>query len=111
MIDKKILCCFFLMMLVLIACKRAIKRNEVIGKWKYIKVSNPYSRNPDDTVSARELNEKSPSVTFSSNDDMVIMSEGKILSLVNTSFRIIIYKLPNSWQMVRSETFRFTSLV
>jgi len=72
--------CFLLVIIAFTACKHVIKPEEVIGKWRYIKVSNPYSRNPDDTVSARELNEKSPSVIFSQGGDMLILSEGKILS-------------------------------
>ena len=77
---RKTLVCFLLMIVALTACKHVIKPGELIGRWKYVKVSNPYSRNPDDTVSARELKEKSPSVTFFADGDMMILSEGKVLS-------------------------------
>jgi len=77
---KGTLLCFLLVIIVFTACKHVIKQDEVIGKWKYVKVSNPYSRSPDDTVSAGELNQKSPTITFSQSGDMVILSEGKILS-------------------------------
>ncbi|OCX53440.1 hypothetical protein BEL04_03830 [Mucilaginibacter sp. PPCGB 2223] len=74
------ICCFLLAIIALSSCKQVIKPEDLFGKWKYVKVSNPYSRNPDDTVSAKELREKSPSVTFSPNGHMDIISEGKILS-------------------------------
>jgi len=65
---------------VFVSCKNVIKPEAVIGRWNYIKVGNPYSRNPYDTVSARVLAEKAPYITFSSNGDLVIISESKVLS-------------------------------
>lgn len=67
-------------LLIFASCKNAIKPEAVVGRWNYIKVSNPYSRNPDDTVSTRALAEKAPYINLSSNGDLVIVSEGKPLS-------------------------------
>lgn len=52
----------------------------LIGKWNYVKVENPYSPNPPDTVSARELAEKSPYIELTSNGKLVMMWGGKLLS-------------------------------
>ncbi|EHQ29267.1 hypothetical protein [Mucilaginibacter paludis] len=62
------------------ACNRVIKPDMLIGKWNYVKVENPYSPNPPDTVSARELAEKSPYIELTSNGKLVMMWGGKLLS-------------------------------
>lgn len=77
---KKLSVCIVVILLAFTACKTAIKPKAVVGKWDYVKVSNPYSNNPDDTVSTRTLAEKAPYLTLSANGDLIIVSEGKILS-------------------------------
>ncbi|WP_448699137.1 hypothetical protein ACFGVR_19470 [Mucilaginibacter sp. AW1-3] len=77
---KTILFCFIAILFVFTSCKTTIRPEAVVGKWKYIKVGNPYSRNPDDTVSSRELAEKAPYITLSPNGELTIVSEGKVLS-------------------------------
>jgi len=77
--DSTVLICLTGMLL-FTSCKDKIKPESVIGKWSYIKVSNPYSRNPDDTVSSRALAEKAPYITLSPGGELTIVSEGKILS-------------------------------
>jgi len=76
--NKALFC--FTVILMLAACKSSVKPEAVIGKWKYIKVEKPYSPNPPDTLSAKELSEKAPSVQFSANGELVMMWEGKMLS-------------------------------
>jgi len=68
------------MLLAIAACKSSIKPEAVIGKWKYIKVENPYSPNPPDTVSAMEIIEKTPYLQLSANGDLLMMWGGKVLS-------------------------------
>jgi len=51
-------------LLIFASCKNVIKPQDVVGRWNYTKVGNPYSRNPDDTVSTRALAEKEPYINF-----------------------------------------------
>ncbi len=78
--NNAVLTCLIGVLLIFASCKNAIKPEAVVGRWNYIKVGDPYSRNPDDTVSTRALAEKAPYINFSSNGDLKIASEGKILS-------------------------------
>jgi len=69
-----IVCLLFLM----ISCKSSIKPNDLYGKWKYTKVEHPKA-DPPDSLSKSELQAEAPYIQFS-NNDLVIMWGGKILS-------------------------------
>lgn len=62
------------------SCKPALKPESLVGKWNYIKVENPYSPNPPDTVSAQELADKHPYIRFSQNGVLLMMWGGRVLS-------------------------------
>jgi hypothetical protein len=66
--------------LVLSSCKHHMDPKMLAGKWNYVKVENPYSPNPPDTVSKQELLDKAPYIRLSSNGVLLMMWGGKILS-------------------------------
>lgn len=61
------------------ACKPAIKPADLYGTWKYIKVENP-NETPPDSVSHADLQVQSPSVRFTKSDSLIIVWGGKVLS-------------------------------
>jgi len=103
---KKLLFGFGVTLLAFTACKTAIKPEAVVGKWDYVKVSNPYSRNPDDTVSTRTLAEKAPYINLSSNGGLSIVSEGKILS--HGKYRVEGNNIEVTEQLADGKTSNFT---
>jgi hypothetical protein len=76
-----------------VSCKSAIKPEELYGKWKYIKVENPYAH-PPDSVSNADLATQSPYIQFSKNNTLIIMWGGKMLShgIFSTDGHNILYK-------------------
>lgn len=78
-------CIYIMLVLFVCSCKQEIKPEALYGKWKYIKIQNTLE-NPLDTVSADEMNAADPSISFSTNNDLVIMWEGVVLS--SGKFRI-----------------------
>jgi hypothetical protein len=62
------------------SCKRPLDPKMLAGKWNYVKVENPYSPNPPDTISARELAENKPYIRLSENGVLLMMWGGKVLS-------------------------------
>lgn len=66
--------------IVITSCKRTIDPKMLIGKWNYVKVENPYSPNPPDTVSAKELAEKAPYIRLSPNGVLLMIWDHKVLS-------------------------------
>ncbi|WP_183577512.1 hypothetical protein HDF18_11120 [Mucilaginibacter sp. X5P1] len=68
-----------ILMLLIAACKPALKPENLYGTWKYIKVENP-NETPPDSVSKSTLQEESPSIRFSKGDSLTIVWGGKILS-------------------------------
>ena len=68
-----------LFILLISACKPAIKPAGLYGTWKYIKVENP-NQTPPDSVSAYDLQQQSPSIRFTQADSLLITWGGKVLS-------------------------------
>ena len=68
-----------LFILVISSCKSSISADDLYGKWKYIKVEKPNAY-PPDSVSSTVLNKQSPYIQFSTNNTLVIMWGGKVLS-------------------------------
>lgn len=77
---RVIVICIVIFSIAFASCKRAIAPKMLIGKWNYVKVENPYSPNPPDTVSAKELAEKAPYIRLSENGVLLMMWDGKVLS-------------------------------
>src|SRR5882724_10901337 len=68
-------------LLLLSSCKQKIilKKGDLYGKWKYLKVENPYSHPPDSVTSA-ELQIQKPYILFTQKDSMQIWWGGGLLS-------------------------------
>ena len=62
------------------SCKRALDPKNLVGKWNYIKVENPYSPNPPDTVSKTELAENVPYIRLSANGVLMMVWGHRVLS-------------------------------
>lgn len=74
----------FIGLLLLVSCKQEkvkLKSGDLYGKWKYIKVENPYSH-PPDSVKSEELQVQKPYILFS-KDSLQIWWGGGILSRGN----------------------------
>ena len=78
--NRLIVICIVGIGIVLASCKHGIDAKMLVGKWNYVKVENPYSPNPPDTVSAAELAEKEPYIRLSENGVLLMMWGHKILS-------------------------------
>lgn len=61
------------------SCRSSISANDLYGKWKYIKVENPYADPPDSTASG-EIAANAPYIQFSQNNTLIMMWGGKVLS-------------------------------
>ena len=61
------------------SCKLPISPNDLYGKWKYIKVTNP-NATPPDSVASDDLAAQAPYIQFSTNNTLLIFWGGKILS-------------------------------
>ncbi|HVV56232.1 MAG TPA: hypothetical protein VHC47_12940 [Mucilaginibacter sp.] len=68
------------LLIVLSSCtkKVTVKAEDLLGKWKYIRVESPY-HNPPDTVTATELDIAKPYILFS-KDSVQIWWGGELLS-------------------------------
>jgi len=64
---------------VLSACKPAIKSADLYGTWKYLKVENP-NETPPDSVSHDALMVQVPYIKFTKNDSLIIFWGGRMLS-------------------------------
>jgi hypothetical protein len=69
----------FILVLLITACKPALKPDSLYGTWKYIKVENP-NETPPDSVSKSTLQEESPSIRITQGDSLTIIWGAKILS-------------------------------
>jgi hypothetical protein len=78
--NRVIVICTAVICMALTACKHSIDAKMLAGKWNYIKVENPYSPNPPDTVSAAELAENAPYIRLSENGVLLMMWGHKVLS-------------------------------
>jgi len=67
------------LLLILSACKPAIKPADLYGTWKYLKVENP-NENPPDSVSHSDLQIQAPYVKFTTSDSLIIIWGGQLLS-------------------------------
>jgi len=56
-----------------------MKPADLYGTWKYIKVENP-NETPPDSVGHEALLEANPSINFTSQDSLIIVWDGKVLS-------------------------------
>jgi hypothetical protein len=68
-----------LLLLLLAACKPALKPTDLYGTWKYTKVENPNQARPD-SVPGYELQAQSPNIRFTNADSLIITWGGKVLS-------------------------------
>ena len=66
--------------IILTSCKHSIDPKTLVGKWNYVKVENPYSPNPPDTVSADELKQQESYIRLSENGVLLMMWGHKVLS-------------------------------
>jgi hypothetical protein len=75
------------LLFIVTSCKHKIdlKKNDLYGKWKYLKVENPYSH-PPDSVTTAELQIQKPNILFTQKDSMQIWWGGGLLS--HGSFKI-----------------------
>ncbi len=69
----------FLVVVTLFSCKMPINANDLYGKWKYIKVTNP-NASPPDSVASDDLAAQAPYIQFDTNNTLIIMWGGKVLS-------------------------------
>lgn len=74
----------FLLSILIISCGPAVSLEDLYGEWKYIQVESP--KNPEESLSAQEVEQENPSITFSKDGDLIIMWGGKKLS--NGKFHI-----------------------
>ena len=66
-----------LIFLFLSSCSNSIAPEDLYGRWEYIMVTNS---NPEESLTAGEIRQQSPSITFSKNQELVIEWGGKRLS-------------------------------
>ena len=78
---KNYRCGTIILLLLITSCKEKIvlKKADLYGKWKYLKVENPYSH-PPDSVTAAELQTQKPYILFTQQDSMQIWWGGSLLS-------------------------------
>jgi len=62
-----------------LSCNRAIKPEDLFGKWKYIKVEHPRASPPDSLTSA-DIKASAPYIQFTQNKQLVIVWDGRVLS-------------------------------
>lgn len=62
-----------------LACKPAVKQEDLYGTWKYVKVENP-NQGPQAVTSEEELKENDPSVSFKQPGRLEMVWGGKVLS-------------------------------
>ncbi|MCC8425655.1 hypothetical protein [Mucilaginibacter sp. UR6-11] len=67
------------LILLVAACKPAVKPKNLYGKWKYIRVRNP-NASPPDSVGAMTLLSQKPFIQFTAKDSLLIYWDGKVLS-------------------------------
>ena len=87
MINNKRIVFAIAISLFLTSCKQKIilKKGDLYGKWKYLKVENPYSH-PPDSVTTAELQIQKPYILFTQKDSMRIWWGGGLLS--HGSFKV-----------------------
>ncbi len=74
MLSPAIIAC---LMLFLFSCTSSIKKNDLYGRWNYIKVVNA---DPEDITTDQELKQSSPAIIFTETNDLIIEWGGKQLS-------------------------------
>lgn len=72
--------CIGIIIIITSSCKHGTDPKMLIGKWNYIKVENPYSPNPPDTVSANEIADNAPYILFTDKGTLLMMWGNKVLS-------------------------------
>jgi hypothetical protein len=65
---------------VISSCKQVLTPQKLAGKWNYVKVENPYSTTPPDTVSFQDIAFNKPYIQLSTSGQLLMMWGGKILS-------------------------------
>ncbi|MDB5013734.1 MAG: hypothetical protein JWQ25_1936 [Daejeonella sp.] len=60
-------------------CNYFTSEKDILGEWKYIDIKNLHG-DPKDEISSEELKNLSPSIIFSSQGDLKIMWDNKLLS-------------------------------
>jgi hypothetical protein len=71
-----ILCAF---VLIALGCTPPVKPEQLYGEWKYTNVESP-NQNPPYTMPLEEVRKENPSITFTKNQDLIIIWGGKTLS-------------------------------
>jgi hypothetical protein len=69
--------CIPLLLILFASCSSEIKKEDLYGRWNYIKVDNS---NPQDTLPDGELESQSPAIIFSPGNKLLIEWGGKKLS-------------------------------
>jgi hypothetical protein len=75
----RIICTLLTLSFFIVSCKPSIAPADLYGKWKYIKVEQPYAH-PPDSVSSTDLAYQKPYIRFSTDNTLLIMWDGKVLS-------------------------------
>ncbi|HWZ04451.1 MAG TPA: hypothetical protein VNX40_12630 [Mucilaginibacter sp.] len=61
------------------SCKSSVSADDLYGKWKYIKVAHPHA-DPPDSVRKEDIAYYAPYIQFTTNNTLIIMWGGKLLS-------------------------------
>lgn len=69
----------FFTIFIISSCTHAVKKEDLTGKWQYVKVENP-EQTPPHFVPDDELRANNPSIRFTSNDRIIMIWGGKVLS-------------------------------
>lgn len=69
----------FAIILLASSCTAGLNKDQLYGKWKYVKVGVPDS-SPPDTVTTAELEEKKPNIEIKPDGNLTITWGGKVLS-------------------------------
>ena len=80
MFKRNILYAAAALLFVMPSCKQVLTPQTLAGKWNYIKVENPYSPNPPDTVPSQDIALNKPYIQLSATGQLLMMWGGKILS-------------------------------
>lgn len=65
-------------LMLLAACKPAVKPEMLYGTWKYTHLENP-NANPPDSLTSYQLQSNSPSITFTKKDSVTIIWSDTVL--------------------------------
>jgi len=77
---KQTLFLFAVIASLLTACTHGIKKEALYGDWKYVKINKTDGDALADTLTATQLAEQDPYISFKANNELIIHWGGKVLS-------------------------------